>query len=126
MSGSQRFAGFVVLCGVGFLIWQLAFGPKENVVTFVLTEVELPGTTTLLRHEHVKRLDCIVLDSEGVPVASMFHSKPGAVATPAPVTLPEGDYLFKVKLTFVENGVQRTREYDRHATLKGGEVRIQI
>ncbi|MFT7624517.1 MAG: hypothetical protein ACI9WU_003705 [Myxococcota bacterium] len=113
--------------GLGaFLFYDTLFSNSEQTVTFVLTEVELPGTTTLLRHEHVMRLDCTVLDMEGIPVATMYHKRPGAIATPAPMQLPHGKYRFSVKLTFEENGVQRSKHILREASLDGETVRIHL
>ncbi len=121
---SSRLIVVLVFLGAGaFFYWQLTVTPTENQLTFVLTDVELEDNGGLLRHENVTRLDATVMSETGEQVATIVHMRPGAVANPAPLTLPDGAYTFHIILTF---DTKRTHGYHRIVDLKGDKATIHL
>jgi hypothetical protein len=107
----------------GFFWWQSHHGPTETTLTFVLTDLEVPHNGQLLRYEHIETLRCQVFSEEGVEVAQIMHRSPGAVAHSAPVNVPKGDYLLRIRLQFTN---EKQIHLLRRVKLAGEKVTVSV
>ncbi len=125
--GSRLIVVIIFLAAGAFFYWQTEATPVEHPIVFVLSGVEVPGGTGLLRHENISHLDCSIRDETGEEVATIVYNRPGAVATPAAVALPKGTYSLHITLTFQhKKGPDRLELYHRMVELKGDKTTIHL
>ena len=127
----RRYARIAVVIlaviGGGLFYWESLSFPVDHQFTVVLTGVEVPQGDTMLRHENIQRYAIKVLSMDGEPLAELEHRRPGAVSTPAPITLPRGQYTLHIMLDFQSPaGSAIRRNLIRHETLTGGDFRLEL
>ena len=111
----------------GALYWYYLQEPVETEITFVLTAVEVPAGAELLRHEHIRRLTCAIMDASGGQVGHLVVNRPGPVTKPPAPRLQPGEYSLVITLAFVgPRGTTKTRSYLKTVELKGEPVSLQL
>ncbi len=124
----SRLIVLVIFLGVGiFTYWLYSTGPQTSSLVFVLTKIEIPAADTLLRHEHVTRLRCKVMNEAGEVVATIVHKRPGAVSSPAEFRVPTGKYMLHIELNLRHpSGETRRQRYLKTVELAGEQVTIHL
>ena len=127
MSKSTRAGVFLLLvAAVGLFLWNAYAQPKDTELRFVLTDIELAQGVQILRHEHITRLDCKILDQHGSVVTTLSHLTPGAVSHPTELRLPAAKYQLHISLAFkLPDGKTRTVPYLQERYLDGGKVAVR-
>lgn len=115
------------LIGAALFYWQGNILPLEHQLIITLTGVEKSHQGELLRYEQLQSLEIRFVDKDGRTLATTEHTHPSAVAKPASVRIPNGEYLLHFTLRFhtKDNSTAvQSRLIKTH--LEGGEHRIEL
>lgn len=116
------------LAAGGVFWWQSEHQPVEQPVAIVLTDIEAAvASGELLRHEHITQLSCRVLDEQTNALVEFTLSRPGAVAKPSGITVPNGDYLLHCTVRFKAAGARAvSRNYQKPLRLDGEKITVRL
>ena len=125
---SRRAIVLVIFLGAGALgYWLYWSGPKTSTLSFVLTDMEVQVDGSLLRHEHVRRLRCEVMNESGEVLATITHKRPGAVSAAAELRIPNGRYMLHIELTLeATDGAVHRQRYLKTVELDGEPVSLRL
>ena len=117
----------LALIGAALLYWQGNILPLEHQLVITLTGVEKSHQGELLRYEQLQSLEIRFVDKDGRTLATTKHTHPSAVAKPASVRIPNGEYLLHFTLRFqTKDNSTAVQSRLIKTDLEGGEHRIEL